>query len=1147
MNSNVESNELNDNNARIEALDPGQNFIVSAPAGSGKTGLITQRMLKLLSIVENPEEILCITFTRKAAAEMRQRIFGALVDAQEKPKPSKDFELQTYQLARQVLERNNTKGWSLLDIPYRLRIKTIDSFCHYVAKQFMFDSGSGELPEQSEFPDNFYQLAARELLNQLEKNNSTSDALAIVLSHMGMDLKRCEKLFADMLGKRDQWLPHIFSVNNNQDYFQQVIEQLINDKLTETYQQLFPLAGELIELADYAGCNAPDKSPEIQALAGISSLPSMDQQGLSEWKNLFQLMVTKDKKYPPRKTINKIQGFPSDNEEQKQQKKRMLSLLADFAQDTTLQALVLDTMYLPEIDNNYNQQEMLHALSILLPQLAAILKIIFQQQGQSDYSEITLAALDALDPNAASQQISDITLKLDYQIKHILVDEFQDTSGSQMRLLEHLVSGWELGDGRSLFLVGDAMQSLYSFRDARVGLFINAQRYPIGPIQCKPLNLSTNFRSQKGIVDWVNRQFETAFPATANINRGAVPYNPSTAFKAVSDQQAVQFYGYSKTNDADYSAAEAQDISILCQKIQSQNPSHSIAILVRNRGHLKQIVPALIDAKLNWEAIDIDPLADRMPVVDLMSLTRALLSPADRIAWLALLRTPFCGLCLQDLVALTNDLDGFNKYPNSLLSQLVKWQQTPSKFPQLTESGSQILERIAPIIINAWQHRGDTNLRDLVEQLWIDLGGPATLVNSRDLYDSRSYLDLLEASQQAGTLIDWHEFKKAVEKLYAEPMANNIGSGTAPIQIMTIHKSKGLEFDQVILPNLTKGAKGDDNELLRWQEQVDINNHNSLLLAALGPYDEDDNDPIYSYLKYEQRARTLLENTRVLYVAATRAIEKLHLFGELKPKNEGWEKPTETSLLSCIWPTIENSLNQNDSEIKELVEQPSTKDDLSQTAASSTFYRRLPSDFMPQRMPQNKMNLGVSSHKRKTEAGDLLDQRARHLGTVLHRTLKQIGQEGIENWPKQRRAGLSAFWTSSLKQMGIIVSLSELDSLVSAIENMLEDEKGRWILDKHIEGDCEQQLSYFDTDTQSVKTSIIDRTFVEDDTRWIIDYKYSRPNDGETEQQFVQRQTEAYSGQLKHYAQLYRHIDKYSVRCALYFPQTAVFIEVAGN
>ena len=363
---------------------------------------------------------------------------------------------------------------------------------------------------------------------------------------------------------------------------------------------------------------------------------------------------------------------------------------------------------------------------------------------------------------------------------------------------------------------------------------------------------------------------------------------------------------------------------------------------------------------------------------------------------------------------------------------------------------------------------------------------------------------------------------------------------------MTIHKSKGLEFDQVILPNLTKGAKSDDNDLLRWQEQVDDSNHNTLLLAALGPYD-DDNDPIYSYLKHEQRARSLLENTRVLYVAATRAIQKLHLFGELKSKKEGWEKPTDTSLLSCIWPTIENSLSQSEFQVKELPEPAIIQADSSQASAAHSFYRRLPSEFVAQRMPKNRMILGVSKHKKKAQAADLLDQRARHLGTVLHRTLKQIGQEGIDSWPQKRRAGLTSFWISSLKQMGIMVSTSELASLSAAIENMLNDPKGRWILDNHIENQCEQELSYFDADSQTVKTSIIDRTFVENQTRWIIDYKYSRPNDDETEQQFSQRQTEAYQGQLKHYAQLYRHIDKYSVRCALYFPQTAVFIEVAGN
>jgi ATP-dependent exoDNAse (exonuclease V) beta subunit len=1147
MSISVESVTLNDSYARIEALDPCQSFIVSAPAGSGKTGLITQRMLKLLAIVENPEEILCITFTRKAAAEMQQRIFGALMDAQKKPKPSKPFELKTWELAQAVLNRNRAKGWNLLDIPYRLRIKTIDSFCHYVAKQFIFDSGTGDLPEQTEFPENFYQIAARELLNQLEKNTTISDALGIVLSHMGNDLKRCEKLFADMLGKRDQWLPHIFSVNNNQDYFQNVIEQLISDKLTQTYQQLLPLAGELIELADYAGCNAPDKSTEIQKLAGIESAPSLDQKGLTQWKNLFRLLVTKDDKYPPRRTINKNQGFPADNAQQKQQKKRMLTLLNDFGQDQRLQALVVDAMYLPEFESNYAQQRILHALGILLPQLTAILKLTFQQQGHSDYSEITLAALEALNPNTTDHQVSDITLKLDYQIKHILVDEFQDTSGSQMRLLEYLVSGWEIDDGRTLFLVGDAMQSLYSFRDARVGLFINAQRYPIGPIQCKPLNLSTNFRSQKGIVDWVNDQFETAFPAIANINRGAVPYNSSTAFKAADDQPAVQFYGYNKNDDADYLTAEAQDISLLCQQIQSQYPDRSIAILVRNRSHLKQIIPALIEAQLNWEAIDIDPLADRMPVIDLMSITRAMISPADRIAWLALLRAPFCGLYLQDLIALTNDLDGFNKQPNSLISQLIKWQETPDKFPQLSESGKQILERIAPIIIKTWQCRGEYNLRDLVEQLWINLGGPATLINPRDLFDSRSYLDLLETFEQAGTVVEWHELKKAVDKLYAQPIANNSNSASAPIQIMTIHKSKGLEFDHVILPNLTKGAKGDKNDLLRWQEQVDDNNDNTLLLAALGPYDEDANDPIYSYLKHEQRARNLLENTRVLYVATTRAIKKLHLFGELTVIKEGWKKPTDSSLLSCIWPTIEKSLGQMGFEVKELPKTQNTAIDSWQTSVSDSIYRRLPCQFAPIKMPDNIMELGVNKQKKKSPTADNLDQRARHLGTVLHRALKQIGQEGIDNWPKQRRQGLPGFWTSNLKQLGIIATQDEIKTLASALENMLQDNNGRWILDKHIDSHCEQALSYFDSDTNKVKTSIIDRTFIENDTRWIIDYKYSRPNDDESEQSFSQRQIDIYRPQLTHYAELYQKLERKKVRCALYFPQTAVFIEVTGN
>ena len=1132
---------LSDAEARLQALDSHNSFIVSAPAGSGKTGLITQRLLRLLNTVENPEEILCITFTRKAAAEMRQRIHSALVFADQNPRPKDPFEAQTWDLATKALARDKTLDWNLLDIPYRLRIKTIDSFCHYIAKQFMFDNGNGALPEQSEYPQALYHTAARELLKQIESNNATSNALSVVAANMGNDLGRCEKLFANMLSKRDQWLPHIFTTANNSVYFQQVIEKLIIDTLEQLEQQLFPLAGELIELADYAASNVARENTHLYALKGLCEFPPINQKGLSQWKNILRLFVKKDKDFSPRKAVSVREGFPPEGGEQKA---RMKSLLADYANDKHLQSLLVDVMHLPEAEISTDQQHMLNALGLLLPQLAAILKIIFQQQGQSDYSEITMTALDALEPDSETDVISDITLKLDYQLKHILVDEFQDTSGSQMRLLEHLVNGWQPDDGRTLFLVGDAMQSLYSFRDARVGLFINAQRYPIGPVQCQSLVLTSNFRSKKGIVDWVNENFIDAFPEVANINRGAVPYHSSTWVRSEEESQAVYFHGYSCKQTTDYDRKEAEHIAKLCQQIKLEKPDQTTAILVRNRGHLRYIVPELINANLSWEALDIDPLADRMPVMDLMSLTRALLSPADRIAWLSVLRAPYCGLSLKDLVQLTNGHQTSGGQPQCILNSLIDWHQKPKNYENLTLEGSNILCRVAPMLINAWDNRNTDNLRNLIEQLWIDLGGPATLINQRDIYDIRRYLDLLESWQQAGSITDWNEFTTAVDNLYAQPI-KNIGDDSAPpIQIMTIHKAKGLEFDQVILPGLSKSPKSDDNPLLRWQEQVDDDNNSSLLLAALGPYDED-NDQIYSYLKYEQSTRTVLENTRVLYVAATRAVRQLHLFGKLNPTKDSYQKPAKNSLLASIWPTLKSLIDQPGYTVTPLDD--STQKDISDNPIGINYLRRLDSDFIPVSMPKDMMSLGVNTQYANNVKTESLDFRARHLGTALHRTLKQIASDGINHWPLERRNTLESGWLATLKQLGILATNKELKQLRQSVETMLNDTRGQWILDAHEDGHCEQALSYFDDISQSVKTAIIDRTFIDNQQRWIIDYKYSAAADNESEKSFIARQIDAYKPQLNHYAELYQKLESRKVRCALYFPQTSVFIEVTRN
>src|SRR5256885_10583293 len=155
------------------------------------------------------------------------------------------------------------------------------------------------------------------------------------------------------------------------------------------------------------------------------------------------------------------------------------------------------------------QWEALEAILKLLPVATAHLKLVFAERGQSDFTEFAQGAVRALGtPDAPS----DLLLALDYRIRHILVDEFQDTSISQWELLNLLTSGWQADDGRTLFVVGDPMQSIYRFREAEVALFLHARREGLGNVRLEPLTLTTNFRSQGKLVEFFNSAFPRIFP-----------------------------------------------------------------------------------------------------------------------------------------------------------------------------------------------------------------------------------------------------------------------------------------------------------------------------------------------------------------------------------------------------------------------------------------------------------------------------------------------------------------------------------------------------------------------------------------------------------------------------------------------------------
>ena len=198
-------------------------------------------------------------------------------------------------------------------------------------------------------------------------------------------------------------------------------------------------------------------------------------------------------------------------------------ILASLSGNDRLLSALIDVGRLPDPEYSDDEWEILNELLSLLPIARRHLTDLFAERGVVDFQAIAMAALEALGPE---DNPTDLMLSLDLRIQHILVDEYQDTSRRQLELLRALTRGWEPGDGRSLFIVGDPMQSIYLFRDAEVGLFLDAQDSGIGEVSLDSLTLQSNFRSQAAIVDWVNDAFQGAFPEGDDPFMGAMRYIP---------------------------------------------------------------------------------------------------------------------------------------------------------------------------------------------------------------------------------------------------------------------------------------------------------------------------------------------------------------------------------------------------------------------------------------------------------------------------------------------------------------------------------------------------------------------------------------------------------------------------------------------
>ncbi len=852
---------LDDQQARITALDPTRSFIVRAPAGSGKTELLIQRFLVLLANVESPEQIVAITFTRKAAAEMRERIIKQLQLATKPLAIDAPLHQQlTWRLARSALDRDQHQQWRLLQQPERLRLVTIDALCADFVRQLPLVSGLMHVRIHQQ-PHELYTAAIQAMFNDLDESMPWQSALITLLKHCDNRLDHLSALCQALLAQREQWLPLMQAAQENSVALKKLLEcnfqALVLADIASLDASLSELQKrQLLPRLAQAASLALKNSARYHVFLNVDSWPTVSIENQNFWQALGQFLLTEEGSL--RKRLDSNGGFPPatkapdavTKQDWQHHKASMQALLMEFAQCPDLVSALQNCAIAPTPLFDEQEWPLCSAIFSLFTPLLVYWRLTCEQYQQVDFSEVSWRARMALGDR---ENPSDLALQIDYHVHHWLLDEFQDTSLTQFELLKALTAGWQAHDGRTVFLVGDPLQSIYRFRQAEVSLFWQVWAHGLADLPVQALALTRNFRSQAGLITWFNRHFSDLFPLNANWQVGAVPYTSVTSVRQETLAPAVITCQFSEER------SEVEHLIALLQEEIARNSHATIAILVKARSHLTAILPALQRHAIAYRAVELAALSEQPVVQDCVCLLRALLNRDDRLAWAGLLRAPWGGnLDLADWHAL---LDASK--------QSFVW---PLAAVALSREGQANVQRIEPLLTDMMAQRHRQSLTQCWQVAWQALGAADYWSSPVALAAFEKFLHLLMREEQAGDLLSLPRFERLLASTYLEEVA------MANVDIMTIHKAKGLEFDVVILPGLTRRQAIDEMPLFVFDSISSPSGPLWLLAPMKAAHVKA--EPRYDFLRYLQKQKRAYEQQRLYYVACTRARERLYLFEE---------------------------------------------------------------------------------------------------------------------------------------------------------------------------------------------------------------------------------------------------------------------------
>jgi len=874
--------------AQLRASHPHSSAFVAANAGSGKTYVLVNRVIRLLLDDVAPEKILCITFTKAAAANMAQRVFDTLGKWVALSDEELDVAIRNSgaQVTRDVRARARKLFACALETPGGLKVQTIHALCTRLLQQFPFEA---------RVPAHFAVLDERDQTDMMERAN-----LAVLLEAartpdgaLGRALafamaQAADVTFKEVVQEACLSREHFMAWANDAGSIEAAMSQVCRALGIAPDTQLDAIEREMVDGPHLprsrwlAVADAFEKGSKNDAAQGARLRSAAALSGEAQLDDYLSLFITGEggeRKTLVTKALAATQG----------------ALAAALIQEQP-RLLLLDEQRHAAI-----QRDRTRALLVIATAVAAHYRQEKQARGLLDYDDL----IDRTHTMLTGGYASWVHFKLDRGIDHVLIDEAQDTSPRQWDIIESFVSEFTAGAGargdtcRTVFAVGDEKQSIFSFQGADPREFDQrrramAARHAHAKLAFESVSFKHSFRSGAAILDSVDYVFREQAIYQSIHNDDAYPVHdalPDAAPALVElwdlekpdDRQEME--GWSAPFDA--VSSTSPDVK-LARRVRAEIKSlidagtmtgtagnrrklryGDVMILVRRRGKtFDAIIQALKHGRIPVAGADRLKLTEHIAVIDLMHLADALLLPQDDLALAVALKSPLFGLNDDDLLAIAPQRTG------SLREALQAHADTSSKLRAANDFFIRCEQRFAratPFAFFAWLLGGEGGGSGGRARILRRLGTEANDALDEFLELALTYERKAAASLQG--FIAWlraadTEVKRDMEILRDE------------VRVMTVHGAKGLEASVVFLVDTTTSPS--DSQRLKLIRMPHGNAGPGEVVLWAGARSGD--TKAVAQARDAMRKNTEHEYRRLLYVAMTRAAERL-IVGGCQPGN----------------------------------------------------------------------------------------------------------------------------------------------------------------------------------------------------------------------------------------------------------------------